>query len=269
MQKGTLAGSKALFLLFWFLGGILLVFITFPLLYMVLYQSADLKIVALMPDVQAAIGLSIEASVITAFIALILGTPLAYILAKVHFRGKALVESIVDLPLAVPHTVAGIALLFVFGRTGPIGKIAGKFGLSFWGTLLGIIIGMLFVSMPYMVNSAREGFEYIDIRLEKAARVLGATPAQVFRHISLPLALRSILSGMVLTYARSIAEFGTVIILAYYPETAPVKIYELFLSGGLMQSSAAAVLLLLVTLLTFVFFRYLAYGRTLSKEVKR
>lgn len=261
MEKGPLSGGKVLFLLFWFFGGILLLFITFPLLYMVFFESGDLRTVALMPDVREAIGLSIEAALITALIALIFGTPLAYILARVQFRGRVLVESIVDLPLAVPHTVAGIALLFVFGRTGPIGKIAGKFGLSFWGTLLGIIIGMLFVSMPYMVNSAREGFENIDIRIEKAARVLGANPVQVFRLISLPLALRSIASGMVLTYARSIAEFGTVIILAYYPETAPVKIYELFLTGGLMQSSAAAVLLLLITLITFIFFRYLAHGR--------
>jgi molybdate/tungstate transport system permease protein len=110
-----------------------------------------------------------------------------------------------------------------------------------------------------MINAAREGFEGVDSRLEKAARTLGASPAQVFWYVSLPLAWRSVLTGIVLTYARSIADFGVVIVLAYYPQTAPVKIYELFLSGGLEQSASAATLLLLVALCSFVIFRYIAY----------
>ncbi|WP_434072880.1 ABC transporter permease [Moorella naiadis (nom. illeg.)] len=244
----------------------MLAFILLPLGRMFGQQSpAMLATVAAMPDVQGAITLSLEVAMASAVIAAVFGTPLAYLLARSQFRGRALIEAIVDLPLAVPHTVAGIALLFVFGRNGPIGKIAGQLGISFWGTALGILVGMLFVSIPYMVNSAREGFASVDLRLEKAARTLGASPAQVFWQISLPLALRGILSGVVLTYARAIAEFGAVIVLAYYPETAPVKIYELFLSGGLQQSSAAAVLLLSVTLTTFIFFRYLAYGRAARK----
>lgn len=270
MIRGRSLEGMALFLTFWFLGGILLIFIILPLGRMISQQSATtLFNVAAMPDVRAAIALSLEAALATAVIAAVLGTPLAYLLARGRFRGRAVIEAIVDLPLAVPHTVAGIALLFVFGRTGPLGAVAGRLGISFWGTFPGILVGMLFVSIPYMVNSAREGFAGIDIRLEKAARTLGASPAQVFWYISLPLALRGILSGIVLTYARAIAEFGAVIVLAYYPETAPVKIYELFLSGGLHQSSAAAVLLLGVTLSTFIFFRYLAYGRAAGRVRER
>lgn len=237
---------------------IILGFIVLPLIEMLLEQPIDMIIkAAQMPDITNSILLSIEASLITSIIAVIFGTPLSYILARIEFPYKSIVEAIVNLPLAVPHTVAGIALLFVFGRSGPIGHITERFGISFWGTIFGIIVGMLFVSLPYMINSARLGFENVDIRIEKAARTLGATNRQVFFHISLPLAFRSILSGMVLTYARSIAEFGAVIILAYYPETAPVKIYELFLTGGLKQSSAAAVLLLIITISTFIIFRYL------------
>lgn len=266
MIKRVVTGSRILFLLFWFMGGIMLLFILFPLWKMCSSQSiTSIKTVGSMPDVQAAIFLSIESAVISALVAAVLGIPLAYILARHRFPGRSIIEAIIDLPLAIPHTVVGIALLFVFGRTGLIGKIAGRFGISFWGTSLGIVIGMLFVSMPYMVNSARESFERVDIRIEKAARTLGASPAHVFWKISMPLAVRGILSGIVLTYARSIAEFGAVIVLAYYPETAPVKIYELFLSGGLDQSTAAAVLLFIVTLSTFILFRYLAHGRTTDK----
>lgn len=262
--------GRMLFFSFWLLGGLMLTFTLLPLLHMFTSQSATvLGTVAAMPDVRGAIILSVEAALASALLAALLGTPLAYLLARRQFPLRALVEAVVDLPLAVPHTVAGIALLFVFGRNGPIGKIAAGLGISFWGTVLGIVVGMLFVSAPYMINSAREGFESVDIHLEKAARTLGASPAQVFWQVSFPLALRSILSGIVLTYARSIAEFGAVIVLAYYPQTASVKIYELFLSGGLSQSSAAAVLLLTVTLSTFILFRFLAYGRTFRKGVRR
>ncbi|PMP85427.1 MAG: hypothetical protein C0174_04585 [Thermodesulfobium narugense] len=247
-----------LVLSFWLFSMVILGFIILPLIEMLFEQPLDMIVkAAQMPDVTNPILLSLEASFITAIIAVIFGTPLSYILARTQFPYKSIVEAIVNLPLAVPHTVAGIALLFVFGKTGPIGHITERFGISFWGTIFGIIVGMLFVSSPYMINSARLGFENIDIRIEKAARTLGATNSQVFFHISLPLAFRSILSGMVLTYARSIAEFGAVIILAYHPETAPVKIYELFLTGGLKQSSAAAVLLLIITISTFILFRYL------------
>lgn len=264
------AGGNLLLLAFWLPGGLVLAFILLPLLQMIFNQSvAALEAAAGMPDVRAAIALSLKGAMLAAALAAVFGVPLAYLLARTNFPGKRLVEAVVDLPLAVPHTVAGIALLFIFGRTGPVGMFAGRLGLSFWGTYAGIVVGMLFVSAPFMINAARNSFESLDPRLEKVARTLGATPVQVFWKVSLPLSIRGILTGIVLTYARSIAEFGAVIVLAYYPETAPVKIYELFLEGGLEQASAAAVLLLFVTLSTFVLFRYLAYGHTPGLGAKR
>jgi molybdate/tungstate transport system permease protein len=107
-----------------------------------------------------------------------------------------------------------------------------------------------------MVNSARAGFDAIDPRLIKAARTLGATPTMVFTRVILPLTLRNIFTGMLLTYARSISEFGAVVLLAFYPMTAPVEIYELYLESGLKEASAAAVLFLAVTLLLFILMRY-------------
>ncbi len=259
----TLAPSRGLLLAFWLIGGLLLAFILLPLLQMVVAQTpARLARLASTGDVQAAIALSLVAAFITTAVAGLLGVPLAYLLARTTFIGKGFIEAVVDLPLAIPHTVVGIALLFVFGRTGWIGgPVNSLTGYQFWGTLGGIIVAMLFVSVTYTVNAARVGFESVDSRLEKVARTLGLGPWNVFRRVTLPLAWRGVLTGLTLTFARSISEFGAVVILAYYPMTAPVKIYDLFLQSGLEDSSAMAVLFLIVTLTLFIFFRYLAYGR--------
>ena len=139
-------------------------------------------------------------------------------------------------------------------------------GLKFWGTIVGIVVAMMFVSAPYTVNAARMGFEVVDPRLEKIARTLGLGPWRTFWRITLPLARRGIMTGLTLTYARSISEFGAVVILVYYPMTAPVKIYELFLRIGLDQAAGAAVLLLIVSLTLFVLLRYLAHGRETIRD---
>ena len=138
--------------------------------------------------------------------------------------------------------------------------MAALVGLKFWGTLAGIVVAMLFVSAPYTVNAARIGFAAVDPRLEKIARTLGLTPWRTFLRITLPLARKSIMTGVTLTYARSISEFGAVVILVYYPMTAPVKIYELFLRFGLDQAASAAVLLLVVSLGLFLVLRALSRG---------
>lgn len=252
------AAGRLAFGLLWLPGGLLLLFILLPLLRMAAAQSgASLASVAAMPDVRSAIFLSLWTAGVTALVAAVLGTPLAYFLARGSGWLRRLTEAIVDLPLAVPHTVAGIALLFVFGRRGVIGALFGPLGVEFWGTAAGIVVAMLFVSVPFMVNAARLGFAGVDPRLEKVARTLGASAFEVFYRVDLPLAWRGIATGAVLTYARSISEIGSVMVLAYYPMTAPVKIYDLYLQTGLRESSAAAVLLLAVTLSTFLLLRRL------------
>ncbi len=259
----SLAPPRGLLLVFALIGGLLVAFILLPLLQLYASQTpASLERVAAMDDVRSAIELSLIAGFLTMTLAGLLGVPLAFLFARTNFPGKALVEVIADLPLAVPHTVAGIALLFVFGRTGLVGApVTALTGYQFWGTLGGIVVAMLFVSAPYTVIAARVGFESVDPRLEKVARTLGAGPLAVFGRVTLPLARRGILTGLTLTYARAISEFGAVIILAYYPMTAPVKIYDLFLQFGLRDSSAMAVLYLTATLSLFILFRYLAFGR--------
>jgi molybdate/tungstate transport system permease protein len=254
-----------LFLAFWLLGSVVLAFIVVPLVALVAAPGLPgILRAAAMPDVRAAIALSLAAALTAALLAAAFGVPLAYVLARSAFPGKGVVEAIVDLPLTVPHTVAGIALLLAFGREGVLGAPAAAwFGLRFWGTFAGIVVGMLFVSLPYAVNAARIGFEEaIDPHLEKVARTLGAGPWRVFTRIALPLAWRGVMAGVTLTFARAISEFATVALLAYYPMTAPVKIYELFLSFGLDDSTGAAVLFLAIVLVLFIVLRQFAYGRS-------
>ena len=261
---------NTMYYVFSLMGGLLILFILFPIIRSVLAQTPSILIEeATDKGVQEAIFNSISLAVIAATLAAFFGVPLAYVLARKNFFGKSLIESIVDLPLAIPHTVAGILLLFVFGRYGMVGALTENlFNIRFVGTKLGVVVAMLFVSLPFMVNSAREGFESVDVKLERVASTLGATPFEVFRRVSLPLAIRGVLTGWILTWARAISEFGAVIILAYHPMTAPIKVYDVFTQLDLRHSSAVAVLFLVVCLVGFVIFRFLAYGG-MGKSSKR
>ena len=257
---------RGLFLACWLIGSLMVGFVVVPLIDLAATPSAaSLASAARDADLRQAIALSLEAAFLTALLAALFGVPLAYTLARSRSRTSTTIAAIVDLPLAVPHTVAGIALLMAFGRRGILGAPAlALFGMQFWGSLWGIIAGMLFVSVPYTVNAARLAFEAIDPRLEQVARTLGLGPWSTWLRIVLPLARRGILTGLTLTYARAISEFGAVIMLAYYPMTAPVQIYTLFLRFGITKAAAASVLLLAVCLGLFVLFRALAYGRAIT-----
>lgn len=199
--------------------------------------------------------LSYYAAFISTLIAIVFGTPLAYILARYNFFGKSLVEGIVDIPVVIPHTVAGIALLVVFGSNGLVGQFS---PLKFVDALPGIVIAMLFVSAPLYINSAKEGFASVDERLEHVARTLGSSQLKTFLTVSLPLTLRHIIAGAIMTWARAISEFGAVVVISYYPMIAPTLIYERYISSGLSSAQPVAVMLILLSLAVFVVMRLLA-----------
>ena len=203
------------------------------------------------------IWVTLYAALITAVIGFILGVPLAYILARHNFPLKGAVEGLIDLPIVVPHTAAGIALLFVFGRNYLLGKWFNAIGINFVDSLAGIIIAMLFVSVPFLIDSAKDGFRKVDVRLENVARTLGASPWQVFRRVTFPLARRSIFTGTLMMWARGISEFGAVIILTYFPMVASILIYQRFESYGLTQAIPVAAILVVVCALIFIGFRYI------------
>jgi molybdate/tungstate transport system permease protein len=247
-------------LTFVLLGAIIFLFIIVPLIKMIVASDPKMLLDTLLDtEVLGSIWLTLYAALIATTVGCILGVPLAYLLARVDFPGKTLVESLIDVPIVVPHTAAGIALLFVFGRNFFAGKAFSAIGIDFVDSTAGIVVAMLFVSIPFLIDSAKEGFKKVDVRLEKVSRTLGASPWQSFFKISFPLAWRSILAGNIMMWARGISEFGAVIILAYHPMIAPILVYERFETYGLDYARPAAVLLILVCLIIFVVLRTLVY----------
>lgn len=240
------------------LGGLLIVFILLPLAATLLATTpAQISATLLDPEVSQSIGLTLLAAGLTTVIGLLSGLPLAYILARNRFPLKRLVEGIIDLPVIIPHTAAGIALLMVFGRQGVLGKPFSQLGFIFTDTLAGIVVAMLFVSLPYLVNMSREAFALIDPEMERVAAIDGASPWQAFWHVTLPQAWRGIASGALMMWARGISEFGAVVILAYHPKIVTVLIFERFEGFGLTYALPVAVILILLALVFFILLRWL------------
>ncbi|HEY9074013.1 MAG TPA: ABC transporter permease, partial [Desulfobaccales bacterium] len=209
------------------LGGILVLVVVIPLVKMIaMADPAVLRSAISDAEVIQSILLTLRAALWATLACIFFGVPLAYALARWNFPGKSLVQGAIDLPIMIPHTAAGIALLMVYGPEFFLGKAFALAGINFTGTIAGISLAMAFVSLPYLVNASRDGFLAIDPRLERVARTLGATPWQAFFKVSLALCWRSILSGAIMMWARGIAEFGAVIILTYHPMIAPILIWE-------------------------------------------
>lgn len=244
---------------FAFIGSSLLAFLVITLFSTILTQILlDAEgLISTIKDstVWNSIFLSAYTAFLATLIALIFGTPLAYLIVREQFPGREVVKGLIDLPIVVPHTVAGVALLTVFGRHGLIGQFS---PVRFVDAIPGTVVAMLFVSAPFLINSAREGFESVDQRLENVARSLGASRWKAFYRITLPLASRHLLTGAIMCWARAISEFGALVVIAYYPMVAPTLIYERYISQGLSASKPISVLLILLILIIFVILRWLA-----------
>lgn len=210
------------------------------------------------PAVQKSIGLTLWISMAATLFFALGGIPLAYLLARKEFALKRLLLGIIDLPIVIPHSAAGIAVLGFVSRDSYLGKLGSMMGLDFVGAPAGIAIAMAFVSIPFLINAARDGFSAVPLRLELAALNLGASQARVFFTISLPLAWRNIISGLILMFARGMSEFGAVIIVAYHPMVAPVLIWERFSSFGINYARPVAVIFIVVSLIFFIVLRLLS-----------
>ncbi len=216
----------------------------------------------------SAVGTSLSAAFVSVLVGLVFGVPTAYILEKEDFPGKNVVEGLIDVPMAIPHTVAGIALLIVLGSGGFIGSLTDPF-LQFTGSFAGIVAAMTLISIPFMINSAKDGFQSVDPRLGKTSRSLGASKWQTFHRIELPLATPHIFNGAIMSWARAISEFSAVIILvSFYPMIAPGLIWSKLYSEGLTQGLAVAVVLLAVIMPVFIVLRHLK-GRMLGKQQRK
>jgi molybdate/tungstate transport system permease protein len=188
------------------------------------------------------------------------GTPIAYLLARRTFRGKAFLAAIMDLPLVIPHPVAGIALLLVLGRSSAVGSALYAAGLRVAGSPTGIICAMLFVSAPLYVSAARESFARVDARFEAVARTLGDDAWRAFARVTLPLSARGLMAAAIVMWARAVSEFGAIVILTYNPKVASVLSYDRFTAFGLNEALPVAAVLVLLALVP------LAALRALRKE---
>ncbi|MDK2876539.1 MAG: molybdate/tungstate transport system permease protein [Archaeoglobaceae archaeon] len=233
---------------FAFLGSFLLLYIFIPIVLTISLQILDLNSLtnALRDElVLSSLINSIATSTATMLISIFFGIPLGYLLARKDFYGKSFVQAIVDLPIVIPHSVVGIMLLLTFSD-------------AILDNYAGIISAMLFVSASFTINSARDGFIGVEEKLEFVARTLGANRLKVFFTISLPLAMHSIITGAIMTWARAMSEVGAILIVAYYPKTAQVLVMDYFNNYGLSSAKPIAVILILICLFIFFILRRVA-----------
>lgn len=204
------------------------------------------------PTVLDALRLSIVTSIITTVIVTVLGLPTAYILATRSFPGKRLVEVLVHLPMVLPPTVAGFALLLAFGRAGLIGRALYVVGITLPFSTIGVIVAQVFMSAPFFVAPARAGFATVDPRLLDAAATLRASEAFTFFRVMLPISLPAIATGAAMCWARALGEFGATITFAGNmpgrTQTMPLAVYVILQS----DVDGAVALSVMLVLMAFV-----------------
>ncbi len=212
-----------------------------------------------------ALVLSLIASGVTVAVVVVLGSPLAWVLARRSFRGKALAETLVDLPIVLPPTVAGLALLLAFGRRGVAGPALEAAGISIPFTTIAVVIAQVFVAAPFYIRATRAGFQSVDRDIEEAAAVDGASGAEVLRRVTLPLAAPALSAGLVLAWARALGEFGATIMfagnIAGRTQTLPLLVYSEF--QGSLDAAAAAATVLVVAALGVLFAVRLTHWRAI------
>jgi molybdate transport system permease protein len=231
----------------------MLVFLLLPLLALLLrITPAQLLANLGNPEVAQAISLSMVTTAITVVLTLVTGTPLAFLLARRQFRGRTALDTLVDLPMVLPPSVAGIALLVAFGRRGLLGQYLTVAGIELAFTQAAVVLAQLFVAAPFYIKAAAAGFAAVDRELEQAAALDGAGPLQVARFVTVPLAWTSLFGGAVMTWARALGEFGATIIFAGNfigrTQTMPLAIYQ----GFEQELSVALTLSVILLAVSFV-----------------
>lgn len=237
---------------------LLLGLLAFPVGALVMRGGAEgLRQLGSDPELRRSLSLTAYAATSATLVALVLGTPLAYLLARHKMPAGWLVGALVELPLIIPHPVAGIALLLVFGRGSPAGGALARIGLGIVGSPLGIGLAMLFVAAPLYVSAARESIARVDRRYEDVARTLGDSHWRAVRRVTLPLAGRGLLAAAIVMWARAVSEFGAIVILTYNPKVASVLSYDRFTAFGLDAALPVAAVLVLLALVPLLVLRSL------------
>jgi len=239
------------------LSAICLLVVLAPLLFLLLSSTpTSLWLTLMSPEVLNSLGLTFFCGLLATAFGVILGVPLAYLLARFDFPGKTFLQGVIDIPVVIPHPVAGIALLLAFSafgnRWGPV---------SHW---TGIVFAMFFVGVSLLVNALTEGFRSIPEKMEWTSRSLGVGAPRTFLRVSLPLVRDHLIAGSIMMWARSISEFGSIVILVYNPKVASVLIYDRFTSFGLSASLPVAVILVVISLTVFLLMRAIQMRKPLA-----
>ena len=225
-----------------------------PLVAMVLRVPwTDFPALVASDSAQAALWLSLRTSAISTVLCVLLGVPMAMVLARTSFRGQAVVRSLVLLPLVLPPVVGGIALLYTFGRRGLLGETLEVLGIQVAFTTAAVVLAQTFVALPFLVLSLEGALRTAGQQYDVVAASLGASPSTVFRRVTLPLTVPGLVSGAVLAFARALGEFGATITFAGSLEgvtrTLPLEVYLLRESD---PDGAVALSLLLVVVAVVV-----------------
>ncbi|SJZ30741.1 ABC transporter permease [Selenihalanaerobacter shriftii] len=241
------------------LAGVALLFISLPLLNLVFESFSFIALSKILTsDFYNAMQVSLIASIITLIINILWGLPLAYLLARKNFKGKRILQAIIFFPIVIPPIVSGILLLMIFGPRSIIGEVLASSDLRFTGTIWGTILAQTFITAPYLIITTKIAFEKVDEKLEAVSLLLGKSQWQTFKDITLPLAKKGIIAGILLTWIRAIGEFGATIILAYHPNSLPIRIWVEFTSGGLNSALPLVIGLILVVIFILILLKLIS-----------
>jgi molybdate transport system permease protein len=216
-------------------------------------------------EIQFAIRMSLVTSIISTILCILVSVPAAYALARYRFWGRSVLNTLLDAPLALPPLVAGVGLLIFFGATS-IGKALSNAGITFVFTPQGIVMAQFFVNVPFMFRILRSTFQGINPRYEYVAQTLGATDAQAFWRVTLPMARNGLVAGSIITWCKGIGEFGAALMVAgatrMKTETLPISLYLNMSCGDLPLAIAAATILIIISLTSlFIFEKYSGFAR--------
>jgi len=226
----------------------------------------------LIKEIQFAIKLSLYTSLISTFYCIVFSIPISYGLARFSFIGKSIVNTIMDIPMALPPIVSGVALLILFGNTA-FGHQLADHGLKFVFTVKGIILAQFFVNVPYIIRIMKSTFHDIDPRLEFVSRTLGYNRLKTFFKVTLPLAKNGLIAGIVITWARALGEFGAALMLAgatrMKTETLPISLFLNMSCGDLKLGLASATIIIMISIVSLLIFELLGGKQyVISKEAE-
>jgi molybdate transport system permease protein len=273
-MKRKFAGSLSNKMILVILGLIVLtyfLFIALPILAVFLRIEPGQIIAQLHnPQIIEAIQLSLYTSAIATLIAFILAVPTAYFMATRKFPGKAVIDTVIDLPFVLPPAVAGVALLYAFAPKGLLGPLFNIFGFTIPGYTIAVIIAETFVASPFLLRSAKTGFENLDKDIVNSAKILSGSRLRVFFTVALPLSIRAITSGTMMTWARAMGEFGATLMFAGnlqgMTQTMPLAIYTLLYSDHPLAGVMLSIILIIIAFSILIIIKLLEQKRFGNKK---